>query len=112
MKNVFAYVCAPNDTLYEVLAQYCQELYRMGYTPISPTLMFAPYMKDSDPIQREDKKRMAHSLLRRCRVLVLCSNAVSRDMEVDMLLAKRWNIVSTTLAGIKQISSRIHVEGV
>lgn len=107
MKNVFAFVCAPENANPGTVHDYWRELYRMGYTPISPSLLFSPYMNESDPVHREDKRRMELSILRRCRVLVLCSDTVTEDMEVAMLCAKRWHIVATTLSGIKKISTHI-----
>ena len=46
---------------------------------------------------------MSLELLRRCRVLVVCSDEVTEEMEAEILLAKRLGIVSTTLAGIKKM---------
>lgn len=47
---------------------------------------------------------MALVLLRRCRVLVVCSDEISEDMETEILLAKRLDIVATTMEGIRKIS--------
>ena len=43
-------------------------------------------------------------LLRRCRVLVVCSDELTEEMEAEILLAKRLGMVATTLTGIKKIS--------
>ena len=111
MKNVFAFVCAPENSTPGAIHEYCRELYKMGYTPISPALQFAPFLNDNDPVQREDRKRMANALLRRCRVLVLCSDTVTEEMEISMMCAKRNHIVATTLAGVKKISAHIRTAG-
>lgn len=50
---------------------------------------------------------MAHALLRRCRVLVVCTDTVTEDMEVAMMLAKRWHIVATTLTGLQKITAHL-----
>lgn len=99
-QNAFAYVCAPMKNT----AQYCKTLYELGYVPIAPNLMFAKFLSDAVPEQREARRAMSMKLLRRCRVLVVCSDEVSEEMESEILLAKRIGIVATTLAGIKKIS--------
>jgi len=61
-------------------------------------------VKDSIPEEREARRDMAQSLLRRCRVLVVCSDEITEEMETEIMLAKRMGMVSTTLSGIRKIS--------
>ncbi len=109
MKNrTFAYVCAPINHATGFasgkLKEYSKTLYELGYLPICPCMMFSRFLSDDVPEQRDARKAMSHELLRRCRVLVLCSNEVTEEMEAEIMLAKRLGIVSTTLGGIKKIS--------
>ena len=46
---------------------------------------------------------MSRDILRRCRVVIVCSNDITENMEKDILLAKRIGIVTTTLAGILDV---------
>ena len=62
------------------------------------------YTSESVPEQREARRSMSLELLRRCRVLVVCSDELTEEMEAEILLAKRLGMVTTTLTGIKKIS--------
>lgn len=106
MNRTFAYVSAPNgeNHVHAKLNNYCRQLYDLGYLPICPALMFSRFLDGELPEERENGRTMSMDILRRCRVLVVCSNDVTEDMEKEILLAKRWGIVATTLAGIKKIS--------
>jgi len=104
--RTFAYVCAPvNQATGFVsgkLKEYSKALYELGYLPICPCMMFSRFLSDSVPEQRNARKAMSLELLRRCRVLVLCSNEVTEEMEAEIMLAKRLGIVSTTLAASRK----------
>lgn len=106
--TTFAYVCAPfqNSAGFPLhkAKEYCLALYELGYIPIAPNLMFSKFLRESIPEQREARRDMARQLLRRCRVLVVCGDEITEEMEAEILLAKRLRIVSTTLAGIKAIA--------
>ena len=106
--TIFAYVSAPhvegNDLLTLQAISYCKDLYDMGFIPICPALMFSQFLNDGVPQERESKQEMSLNLLRRCRVLVVCGNEVTDEMEREILLAKRLNIVSTTFGGIERLS--------
>lgn len=106
--TTFAYVCAPfqNSEGFpsHKAKDYCLALYELGYIPMAPNLMFSRFLRESVPEQRGARRDMARQLLRRCRVLVVCGDKITEEMEAEILLAKRLHIVSTTLAGIKTIS--------
>lgn len=108
MSKAFAYVSAPyrgdKQRNLKRAREYCYTLYEMGFIPICPNLMFPQFLKDNVPEQREAQTKMALELLRRCRVLVVCSDVISEDMETEIMLAKRLGIISTTLSGIQKIS--------
>ena len=110
--RTFAYVCAPATNgaglASQKLKEYCKSLFELGYLPVCPGQMFSRFLSDSVPEQRDARKAMSLELLRRCRVLVLCSNEVTEEMESEIMLAKRLGIVSTTLGGIRKIS--LHTE--
>ncbi len=111
MKNkTFAYVSAPTGEGFSntKLNNYCRQLYDLGYLPVCPMLMFNRFLNIESPEERETGRAMSMDILRRCRVLVVCSNDVTEDMEKEIILAKRLGIVATTLAGIKKVS--MHIE--
>ena len=107
-KRAFAYVCAPYRSNRKQnsaqLREYCKMLFEMGYIPICPNLSFPQFLSDNIPEQRKAQTDMALELLRRCRVLVVCSDEISEDMEAEIILANRLGIVATTMDGIRQIS--------
>ena len=47
----------------------------------------------------------ADKLLRRCRVVVVCTNDITESMEKEILLAKKLGITATPLAGIRRIAA-------
>lgn len=74
--RTFAYICAPYNATREFPSEktkeYCRTLLELGYLPVAPNMMFSQFMKDTVPQEREARRDMAQSLLRRCRVLVVC----------------------------------------
>ena len=74
-------------------------------------MMFSRFLSESVPEQREARRSMSLELLRRCRVLVVCSDELTEEMEAEILLAKRLGIVATTLAGIKKLSLQAEKDG-
>ena len=110
--RTFAYVCAPvtNGAGFASakLKEYSKTLFDLGYVPICPSMMFSRFLTEAVPEQREARRSMSLELLRRCRVLVVCSDDVNEEMEAEILLAKRLGMVATTLGGIRKIS--LHAE--
>ena len=108
MNKTFAYVCAPTNHATgfasSKLKEYSKTLFELGYVPICPCMMFSRFLSESVPEQREARRSMSLVLLRRCRVLVVCSDELTEEMEAEILLAKRLGMVATTLTGIKKIS--------
>lgn len=108
MNRTFAYVCAPihhaTGFASGKLKEYSKTLFELGYIPICPCMMFKRFLLDSIPEQREARRSMSLELLRRCRVIVVCSDEITEEMETEILLAKRLGIVATTLNGIKKTS--------
>lgn len=107
MNRSFAYVCAPSNEgrISKKLKEYSRELYELGYLPICPAMMFSQFLAEDIPEEREAASNMSHDILRRCRVVVVCSNDISPEMENEILLAKRMGIVATTLAGVHKIAA-------
>ena len=114
MNRPFAYVCSPfagdTRTNTKKARAYCRKLYELGYTPISPHLLFAQFLEDDIPAERKDGLDMAEELLRRCRVVVVCGKDISDGMTSEIALAKRFGIVTTTLEGITKISQCLKSE--
>lgn len=107
--TTFAYICAPDYDKNGFPAQhrykeYCTALYALNYVPICPALLFSRFLRDSIPEQREARRHMARQLLRRCRVLVVCSEDTSEEMEAEIMLAKRCRIAAITLSGLQKTS--------
>jgi hypothetical protein len=99
----FAYVSAPARSGAEdmkKIREYCRLLYEAGYTPLSPALHFPQFMNLRIPKERKAAAEMAQSLLRRCRVVVACGPTFTDDMLCELMLARRLNIMATTLDGI------------
>ena len=113
--TVFAYVCAPyfanSRETGERLRRCSLALFELGYIPICPNLMFTRFLRESIPQQRDARHHMAQQILRRCRVLVVCGDAVTEEMESEIMLAKRLGIVSTTLMGLQAISDFTQEDG-
>ena len=107
MNRSFAYVSAPNieGRNNKKLREYCRELYDLGYLPVCPSIMFSQFLADDIPEEREESKTMSLDLLRRCRVVVVCTNDITEDMEKEILLAKKLGITASTLAGIRRIAT-------
>lgn len=107
MNRSFAYVSAPvfEGRSTKELREYCRELYELGYLPICPHIMFFQFLTDDIPEEREESKAMSLELLRRCRVVVVCTNDITESMEKEILLAKKLGITATTLAGIRRIAA-------
>ena len=107
MNHSFAYVSAPvfEGRSTKELREYCRELYELGYLPICPNIMFSQFLADDIPEEREESKAMSLELLRRCRVVVVCTNDITENMEKEILLAKKLGITATTLAGIRRIAA-------
>jgi hypothetical protein len=106
-KNPFAYVCAPgrvnNTSDIAKLREYCRQLYEAEYTPICPTLQFPQFLNLRVPKERKHAAEMAQSLLRRCRVVVVCGKTLTDEMLCEIMLARRLHITTTTLDGILAI---------
>ena len=106
--NSFAYVSAPyrGDKKHNMhrAREYSRTLYEMGFIPICPYLLFPQFLRDDIPEQRKAQGDMALAMLRRCRVLVVCSDEITEEMLTEIMLAKRLGIVATTMEGIKKIS--------
>ena len=108
MKKPFAYVSAPyrGDKKHNIhrAREYSRTLYDMGFIPICPNLLFSQFLKDDVPEQRKAQIDMGLDLLQRCRVLVVCSEEITEEMETEIMLAKRLGIVATTMEGLQKIN--------
>ena len=84
MNKICAYVCAPTNHATGFasgkLKEYSKTLFELGYVPICPCMMFSRFLSESVPEQREARRSMSLELLRRCRVLVVCSDELTEEM--------------------------------
>lgn len=108
MKNkVFAYVCAPFEKdgfPARETREYSRALFRLGYIPICPNVMFAAFLSNTVPSQKQARQDMSLEVLRRCRILVVCGNNITEEMTQEILLAERLGIVTVTFDGLKEVS--------
>ncbi len=104
MKRPLAYITAPwgsskaENT--ELAAMYCRKIYEAGFSPICPILHLSLFLDDAIPQEHKDGLDIAHDLLRRASVLVVCGDRVSESMKSDIAVAERYRITATTLSGI------------
>lgn len=107
MKNrKFAYVCTPHRgskhySRKAVLA-YCMKLYKMGYIPVSPWLMF-PFLDTSQQADMQEMKEFAKALIRRFNVFILTGPLVTAQMRDEYTLAKEKGKHMTTLDGMTMV---------
>lgn len=108
MKNkVFAYVCTPFEKdgfPARETQEYSRALFRLGYIPICPNIMFAKFLSSTVPSQRQARQDMSLEVLRRCRILVVCGSNITEEMAQEILLAERLGIVTVTFDGLKEVS--------
>lgn len=107
MPRPLAYVTAAWSTYDSVTMMvqansFCRRVYEAGYNPICPMMMHKGFIHEDDVQEKGDAVSMASDILRRCRILVVCGKAKDKQVQDDMALASRLNIVSSTLEGIEQ----------
>lgn len=72
MEQALAYVCCPADEGRAKVQKYCRKIYELGYVPICPQYAFAPFLDDGIAEEQQDKTKMSHLILKRCRMVVVC----------------------------------------
>ena len=78
-------------------------------TPGSPRSVrfFLPlFINDAVPQEHKDAMDIAHEMLRRSRVLVVCGDTVDEAMKADIAIAERLRITATTLDGILTVKGQ------
>lgn len=104
MKRPLAYITAPwsGDSPENTVnaSKYCRAVYEAGYSPICPILVQTTFLKKEVAQEYQDGRDMAHELLRRSRILVVCGTKITDDVQEDIALAKHLRIAATTLDGI------------
>jgi hypothetical protein len=107
MKRPLAYITAPwdgNDTENtKMAAAYCRKIYEAGFSPICPILHLSLFLDIVIPQEHKDGLDIAHELLRRSSVLVVCGDRVTETMKSDIAVATRYRITATTLNGIMTV---------
>ena len=110
MKRPLAYITAPweDGTAENAVkaAQYCRAVYEAGYAPICPKLFLPLFLHDPVPQEHKDGIDIGRDLLRRSRVLVVCGNAVTDEVNNDIAIAQRLGITATTLEGILTVKGQ------
>lgn len=107
MKKQFAYITSVwkggEFTTADQASVYCWKIYEAGFTPICPVLYLPSFLQDSIPAEHKDGIDMAHELLRRSHVLIVCGDEVDEAVKNDIAVAQRLGITATTLDGILKI---------
>ena len=103
MDRAFAYVsCSEEDSRVKV-QKYCRKIYELGYIPICPRFGFVPFLDESNAEDQQGLAQMSMLLLKRCRMVVVCGNEVTENMNTEISTADRLHIICTTLEGLIQI---------
>jgi hypothetical protein len=110
MTRPFAYITAPwganefENT--EDAAAYCRKVFDAGFAPICPLLFLPLVFNAAVPQDHKAAMDIAHELLRRSRVLVVCGDTVDEAMKADIAIAERLRITATTLDGILTVTGQ------
>lgn len=103
MDRAFAYVsCSEEDSRVKV-QKYCRKIYELGYIPICPRFGFVPFLDESNAEDQQGLAQMSMLFLKRCRMVVVCGNEVTENMNTEISTADRLHIICTTLEGLIQI---------
>lgn len=103
MEQALAYVCCPAHEAKARVQKYCRKIYELGYVPLCPQYAFTPFLDDESAEEQQDKMKMSHLVLKRCRMVVVCGKEVSSTMNTEISMADRLHIICTTLDGLAQI---------
>ena len=103
MEQALAYVCCPADENRTKLQKYCRKIYELGYVPVCPQFTFSPFLDESVAEDSQDKAKMSHLVLKRCRMVVVCGQEVTGAMNAEISMADRLHIICTTLDGLIKI---------
>jgi len=107
MKRPLAYITAAwGDCEYESTenaAKYCRAVYEAGFSPICPILFMPLFLNSEVPTEHKNSIDMSRELLRRSRVLVICTKSMDEAVKNDIAVAQRLGITATTLDGILTI---------
>ena len=110
MKRPLAYITAAwsgdDCENAELAAKYCRTVYKVGFSPICPTLYLPLILNDAIPEEHKDGIDMSRNLLRRSHVLVVCGHTVTEAMKNDIAVAQRLGITATTLEGILTVKGQ------
>ena len=107
MKRPLAYItaawgeCEFENT--ENAASYCRAVYEAGFNPVCPILFMPLFLNSEIPAEHKNSKDMSRELLKRSRVVVVCSKGIDEDVKNDIATAQRLGIMATTLDGIMTI---------
>ena len=107
MEQALAYVCCPADESRAKVQKYCRKIYELGYVPICPQYAFAPFLDDGVAEEQQDKTKMSHLILKRCRMVVVCGKEVSGTMNSEIDVYKRQLPISRIILKNCQ-SAHIH----
>lgn len=103
MEQALAYVCCPAGENRAKLQKYCRKIYELGYVPVCPQFTFSPFLDESVAEEAQDKAKMSHLVLKRCRMVVVCGQEVTGAMNAEISMADRLHIICTTLDGLIKI---------
>ena len=66
-------------------------------------IWIVPFLDESNAEDQQGLAQMSMLLLKRCRMVVVCGNEVTENMNTEISTADRLHIICTTLEGLIQI---------
>jgi hypothetical protein len=106
-KRPIAYICSPSKGKMTAntkkACEYSRTVYTHGYTPIAPHLLFPQFMDDSIADERNETSLMNRVLIRKARIMFVCGDEITSNMQQEMLYARQIGLTVVPLDGIVRI---------
>lgn len=91
----------------ERASNYCAQLYKAGYAPVCPMLMFSCFMHLDDPKSKADMLSMCKTVMSKCWCLFVCGDPRSEDIARDIAAAKSLHVEVMRLSGIMNLGENV-----
>jgi hypothetical protein len=100
-----AYVCSPLkgeiDANINKAKQFARKVFDAGFEPFVPHLYYTTFLNDRKAEERQAGIAMGLTHLKKCRLLVVCSDKTSDGMLTEINEAYRLSIPVVSLGGLK-----------
>ncbi len=104
-----AYVCSPLKGEIEAnltkAKQYARKVFEAGYEPFVPHLYYTGFLNDRKAEERQAGIAMGLNHLKKCRILVVCTDKISDGMLTEINEAYRLSIPVVNLSGLQLYAS-------